>query len=544
MMSPNAFSGEEVCLTARDLALSFDNGVQLFANLSFTIAQQKVGLVGRNGIGKSQLLKMLTGEVRASQGQIRLHGGIGYLPQHFAHQPDALIADVLHVRQKIEALRAIEAGAADARFFDVLGDDWDIEARLHQLLTEIGLAKLDVDRPFASLSGGEATRVYLAGLMLQRPKLLLLDEPTNNLDMASRQALYRVLSSWRGGLLVVSHDRTLLNLMDRIMELSTLGLKQFEGNYDHYANQKAVEEDALQRNLKHARTTLKKTRQAAQKSQEKLQQRQAQGRRERGTGSQPKTVVNARKERSEGTASGLKKTAERQMTQQRQMLDDARKQVEALETIDVSMVAGKVPASKMVLEIRDLNFAYPGSDQPLLRNVNLKVSGPQRIWLKGANGCGKTSLMKLIQQAAHNPLPKASDPIRLGVKRVVYLDQHVRVLDPEKSIFDNFCTFQPDMQESEVRGRLARFLFRGDCVFKPVKQLSGGERLRAALACLFMHPDAPQLLLLDEPTNHLDLHAVAALEAILNQYQGALLVISHDAAFIKNIRIDRTLALG
>ncbi|CAM2006856.1 ABC-F family ATP-binding cassette domain-containing protein [Acanthopleuribacter pedis] len=539
---------ETAFLVADGVGFSFANGAALFADLSCSIGRRKVGLVGRNGVGKSHLLKLFTGDLAPTHGRVDRLGRIAYLPQNPRPAGDLLIADVLNVAPKITALHAIERGETDAVHFDVLDGDWDIEEQVARLLEDIGLAGLDQSRRFASLSGGEATRVRFAGLLLAKPDVLVLDEPTNNLDAASKDALYRLLQAWRGGALIVSHDRTLLNMLDRICALSTLGMKQYEGNYDHYVAQKAVEEEALRRDFKNAETALNKTKRALQKTKEKHEQRQAKGRKERRGGSQPKVVMNARRERSEGTSAALKKTADRQLSQQKEQLDAARMRVEALETMDVSMVGGAVPNGKMVLHLKDLAFTHPGAVRPLFSGINLTVTGPERVRIKGGNGSGKTTLMRLLEQAAgRDPQVSEATPwqgtLAVGVARVTYLDQHIAVLDAERSILANFRAVQPDMQESEVRWRLAKFLFRGDAAFKKVGVLSGGERLRAAMACLFAHADAPQCLLLDEPTNHLDLDAIQSLETMLRQFRGALVVITHDEPFAAAIGITRVLDL-
>jgi ATPase subunit of ABC transporter with duplicated ATPase domains len=538
---------EQAFIVAQEIGWVFPDGVKLFEGLSFAIEQRKIGLIGRNGVGKSQLLKILVGEAVPVHGSVACKGRVAYLPQNFEVERDVTLIDALQVRHKLDALHAIERGETDPQLFDQLADDWDIENRLKRMLVDIGLDHLDLNRGFNTLSGGEATRIILAGLMLQNPDLLVLDEPTNNLDVRSKAALYRMLSQWSGGLLVVSHDRTLLNRLDRMMELTTLGVKFYDGNYDAYVAQKAIEEEALQRELKHAQIELKKTKKEIQKNREKLQQKQAKGRRDRSSGSQPKTVMNAKREQSEATAASMNKTAERQLESQKKALESVRQQVEELEQIDVSLVQGEVPSGKVVLELQNLSLAYDGAGKALLQNFNLKIQGPERIWIKGPNGCGKTSLLKAFASAAtpaapgQDSLQVVADVIKVGVSRVVYLDQHIRVLNEGKSIIENFRTFQPKMLESKVRWCLAKFLFKGDAVFKKIRQLSGGERLRAAMACLFMHDEAPQLLLLDEPTNHLDLDAIASLEAILKHYRGALMVISHDETFIQKIHIDRTL---
>ena len=534
-------STDKTCfIAAHDLSWSMANGTLLFKQVSFSIGREKVGLVGRNGVGKTTLLKLIVGELSAPSHQLRVNGRFAYLPQNFRFNTTDTVADVLGVSDKLAALTAIHAGSVEEKWFDCLNEQWDIEQRIAQLLQALGLSYLDLDRRFNSLSGGEATRIYLAGLLLSDADVLILDEPTNNLDLQARQALYALVDQWEKTLIVVSHDRTLLNRMDRIIELSPLGTTSYGGNYDDYLLQSHQQREAMLKELSDAKAGLKKAKRTIQANKEKHEQKQARGKKQRRSGSQSKLLMDARKERSEKTRSRMTKSGgSAQLSSLQQCITDVWSELDESAVIEASFAPVSVAKGKVVLEVDNLTLGYQSTGHALIDSLSFTVIGPERVWLKGRNGCGKTTLLNTIQNAAK----KVTKGVHIGVKRVVYLDQHVNVLEKDASILENFRRFQPAMPESDIRLRLAQFLFRNDSVFQLIRDLSGGERIRAALACLFMHDAAPELLLLDEPTNHLDLDAIASLESTLNAYRGAILLVTHDESFARNIHIEREINL-
>jgi len=230
-------------LVGQDLSYSIGSR-QLFNNLTISFGKEKTGLIGRNGTGKSTLIKLLMGFLKPDAGSVYRNCKIGYLPQDFITYSYQSIADVLGIKRKLCSLERIESGDGSVHDYDIVGDDWDVVSRTEALFAKLGLSHLNLHRKMGSLSGGETTRVVFASLFLSRPDFLILDEPTNNLDRDSRQALYDLITEFKGGILVVSHDRKLLSLMDQIVELTSLGVKTYGGNYEQYVAQKESEQQA------------------------------------------------------------------------------------------------------------------------------------------------------------------------------------------------------------------------------------------------------------------------------------------------------------
>jgi ATPase subunit of ABC transporter with duplicated ATPase domains len=380
----------------------------------------------------------------------------------------------------------------------------------------------------------------LASLFLRRPELLLLDEPTNNLDRESRQALQAALAGWPGGLVVVSHDRALLRLMGRMVELTPKGPKSYGGNYDLYVAQRDAEAQAAREQLAAAAKELRRCRRDAQAARERQDRRNTRGARERDRGGMPRSLLNAMRETSARTTARLATTHDDRVAGAQGALAEARERVEQPRELAVCLPPVDLPAGKLVLELEGVCFRYPGSPRPLLDRFALRMAGPERVAIAGPNGSGKTTLLKLIEGG----LTPDAGTVRLGVHRWRCLDQRADLLIGGLSVLENFRRHAPARPEADCRMALARFLFRGDAVHRPAAALSGGERLRAALACVLGAAEPPQLLLLDEPTNHLDLPSLASLEQALCRYSGALLVISHDREFLDAVGVDRVIELG
>jgi ATPase subunit of ABC transporter with duplicated ATPase domains len=517
------------------MSFNLHDGTVLFNELTLAISRHKTGLVGRNGIGKSTLIKLILGELSPHSGSIQVEGRLAYVPQNLIYASDTTIAQVLGCEDKLNALQRIKQGSTDDRDYLMLEDDWDIEDRIQKQLAVFGLSSIPYHSQLKILSGGEKTRLLLARTFLSDADFLLLDEPTNHLDASARQELYHAIQQWEGGLIVISHDRMLLNLMEEIVELTTLGAACYGGNYDAYENQKTIEKSAKEKQLHDAKKLLQKAKATVQLSREKHEQKQSYGRELKRSGSIDKMAADSKKGRSERTQSKLLIKEERLMSQAGSQLQSIREKIEIDEVINVDLPATIVPNGKVILDIEGLVFAYPDAKNTIIKDFNLTVVGPERIALVGDNGSGKTTLIKLILQE----LQPKSGKIYVGTGLVSYLDQDASLLNPGLSILENFLYLNPDANENDAYRCLAQFLFRNISARKLVNDLSGGEKLRALLACDLMSSNPPQLLILDEPTNHLDLNSIASIESALRNYLGAMIVISHDQRFLENIGVTR-----
>lgn len=517
----------------------------LFSELSLSFLPEKYGVIGRNGVGKSTLLKLIVGELLPTAGSIQTEGKISFFSQETLNRPDVSVAAALGIAEKLQALQRINQGSIDEQDYAIVGDDWLLQEKTQQQMQAFSLQNITLDRPLASLSGGEQTRLFLVKAFLSGADYLILDEPTNNLDSSARQALYQAIINWPHGLIIASHDRELLNLMDKIIEISPLGVHIYGGNYEHYHQQKELEKNAAAQTLQTAKQIEKQAKRLVQERRERHEQAQAKGRNTRkaqiaGMGRIKNRIeLNSAKGRSERTQKKIIVQSERKINQVDQRIQDAREKIEHHQPLNINLSSTQVPNGKMILEIKNLSFQYPQHPKKIFENFSLHLQGPERVAILGDNGSGKTTLIKLIL-GEYAPV---TGSITLGTQRVNYLDQKLQMLSPELSVLDNFLHLNPDITDLDARYYLADFLFRNDAALKLVKHLSGGERLRAALACILMSSQPPQLLILDEPTNHLDLYTIATIESALQNYQGALIVITHDMTFLKNIDINRIIKI-
>lgn len=522
-------------ITATNLAWSTPDGRPLFANLDLSFGPERTGLVGRNGVGKTTLLKLIAGNLPPTAGAVSVQGRLAVLRQAVQVAADETLADLFGVAGDLAVLRRAEAGEATED--DLALADWTLEPRMAAALARLGLAAEPQTR-LAALSGGQRTRAGLAALVFAEPDVLILDEPTNNLDAEGRAAVAELLAGWRAGAVVVSHDRDLLETMDAIVELTALGATRYGGGWSAYRERKALELVAARGDLADAEKRLADLARTAQATAERKQRKDGAGRRKAAKGDAPKILLGMRKERSENTGGEQAKLAERRRDQALTAAADARERIEVLQPMSVTLPPTGLSPAKEVLKLEQVTAGYvPG--QPILRDVSLAITGPERVAVTGPNGGGKTTLLAVIA----GDLQPWAGQVRTFT-RFAMLDQRVGVLDPALSIRDNFRRLNPQAGENACRAALARFMFRADAALQVVGALSGGQLLRAGLACVLGAADPPPLLLLDEPTNHLDLDSIEAVEAGLRAYDGALLVVSHDEAFLQGVGITRRVRLG
>jgi ATPase subunit of ABC transporter with duplicated ATPase domains len=523
-------------VTLKHLSYTTPDNQPLFTGLDLAFGPHRTGLIGRNGTGKSTLLKLIAGELTPADGTIAVEGSIGVLRQSVQVDDGQTLADLLGVGDDLARLARLEAGEGSIE--DAGEADWTLPERIDAALAQTGLPALAPDRPLASLSGGQRTRLALAGLILSQPDMILLDEPTNNLDADGRAAVTQLLHNWRGGAIVVSHDRTLLNEMDVIVELTTLGAKTYGGNWDHYSERKAIELAAAEHGLSTAERKIGEIDRKLQMMAERKARKDSAGVRKARRGDIPRIMLGGMKDNAEKTGGENARLASRMRQEAAEAASEARSQVEILTPLSVKLAPTRLAAGKTIVQCDGLTGG-PVAGAPVIRDLSFTMIGPERVAITGPNGSGKTTLLRLLT----GELPPQAGTARI-LGRYALLDQTVSLLDPGLTIRDNFRALNPDADENTGRAALARFMFRADAALQLVGSLSGGEMLRAGLAATIGGTRPPELLILDEPTNHLDIGAIEAVEAGLRAYDGALLVVSHDRAFLENIGIDREIKLG
>ncbi|MGA0598389.1 ABC-F family ATP-binding cassette domain-containing protein [Enterovirga sp. CN4-39] len=517
------------------LSYSTPDGRLLFSDIDLTLGPVRTGLVGRNGVGKSTLLRLLYRELRPNAGSVMLHGRLGFLRQVVQQDLSQTIADLFGIQADLARLSRAERGEADAD--DLAAADWTLGARLDAALAGFDL-RIAPDTLLASLSGGQRTRAALAALTFAEPDFLLLDEPTNNLDRSGRDTVAEWLANWRKGALVVSHDRMLLESMDAIVELTASGVSRYGGGWSAYRAQKDLELAAAERDLSDALKEIAAATRAAQVASERKVRKDSAGARAAAKGGGPRILLGARKNRSEVTGGVRARQLERRTNDSNAAAASARERVVANTQLRAATTSTGLSDDRRVLTVREVTVGYR-ADKPVLRDVSLEIVGPERVAVVGPNGTGKSTLMRLLL----GTLKPWSGEVAVHVPFAM-LDQRVSLLDPRTTILDNFRRIAPGNSENACRASLARFQFRANAALQPVYSLSGGEMLRAGLACVLSPQAPPALLILDEPTNHLDTSSIEAVEEGLSAYDGALLVVSHDEPFLTAIAIDRRVALA
>lgn len=505
-------------ITLSALTYEHPDGTRVFEGLDATFTLGRTGLVGRNGSGKTTLLHLVAGDLRPRSGSVTVRSRVAFLRQDVTLDPAVTVAEVLGLAQVRRALRRIESGVGDTPDFAAVGDRWDIEERALALVHRLGLGRIihddsDFDRTVGNLSGGETMLLALTARLLDEPDVLLLDEPTNNLDAGGRSRLQEALDRFPGTVVVAGHDRDLLDRMDGIAELRDGHLRLFGCGYSEYEQIIAAEQETARAALRDARSDVRRQSRDLSAAESTIAQRQRYGRRMFEQKREPKIVMGARKRQAQESAGRYRREHEANLDSARAQLAHAQDAVRDDREIRVDVPETTVHQGTHV------------ADGPL------EIVGPERIALGGANGSGKTTLLDRIVEAG--PLV----PFAL-------LPQRLDIFDDALSVVENAERRAPHLPPQEIRARLARFLFRGSDGDVPVGALSGGERLRAALAIALAADPPPRLLLLDEPTNNLDLPSLEHLTQALCGFAGALVVVSHDNRFLDDINITRSVTLG
>lgn len=527
-------STSSLWLHARHLGHTLPDGRVLFSNLELVLHHGATALVGRNGIGKSLLARTLAGQLPPTHGQVERYGTVAYVAQR-STPGQGRVADLLGCAPQLEALQRIQAGSCAPADFDSLDNHWDLPQRLQQWFGRFGLDHVALETDRRQLSGGELARLDLIAALWRAPDHLILDEPSNHLDRAARRRLAEFIAQWPGGLLLISHDRALLEGVQEIHHLDTLGLHRYGGNYSAYAATRRREQELLATQLAQGKAALRRERHQQQELLQRQQQRLARGRRDRAHANQSKLLLDRQKERSDHSTARLADSQAARVQRHAGTVLALEQRMEVNADLRLELPAPPASGARTVVEVEGLWFGY---ERPLLCDLELRVLQGERLALHGANGSGKSTLLRLLIGV----LAAQAGRIRLHQPWVL-IDQHTALLDAAQSPLENFRRLAPGLKESDYHHRLARLRLEADCAMAPVRQLSGGERLKTALACALLGPNPCPLLLLDEPTNNLDLEAIHALETALNAYHGTLLVISHDEHFLAAIGITRELVL-
>ncbi|RDT54098.1 ABC transporter ATP-binding protein [Escherichia coli] len=505
----------------------FATGVTLFGPISLSLEPALCGLVGRNGCGKSRLLHLLAGRELPASGHIERFGSVAYVAQQHTVSPSTTLAELLGYDAVFAARRRIESGDYLPEDLERLEGFWDLEERLTAAFLDAALPPFIPARPAAELSGGERVRALLCAALMADADYLLLDEPTNHLDREGREWFYSRLSRRQGGTLVASHDRELLSQMPRILELSPAGLRNFGGNYADYQRQREAEQQAAYAALEHAATERRRTRQRLQKEHDASQRRSAQTLRTVDT----LNIASFERVKYKGAAKERTGTLRRQHREQNEALNttvaQARERIEEDAPVMFTLPGSQVAEGKQVLVMDNLVLPYGA---PSL--LNGRMDGPMRVALRGPNGCGKSTLLR-VMLGEEKPLAGAC---QVSVA-TAYLGQHLSRLDLSLSVLTHLNAGDTPLEEGVLRTRLAQLHLGAEKVTLPLATLSGGERLKAALACVLWRREATQLLLLDEPTNHLDLTSTQAIELALSTFPGAIVVVSHDEAFLQALHL-------
>ncbi|MBS1731309.1 MAG: ABC-F family ATP-binding cassette domain-containing protein [Bacteroidetes bacterium] len=527
-------------LILQNISYTHPNKDLLFSNINLTVNNhEKTALIGNNGAGKSTLLKIIAKELQPSNGQISVEAEPYFVPQVFGQFNHLTIAEALKIDKKLNALKKILDGSTNEENFNLLNDDWAIEERCNDALQYWQLTDLDLSLKMEALSGGQKTKVFLAGISIHQPELVLLDEPSNHLDIASRQLLYDFIQSTKSSLIAISHDRKLLNLLNTVCELSEHGIKVYGGNYDFYKEQMQIENNALSQEIQSKEKALRKAKEKERGTLERQQRLDNRGKGKQEKAGVARIMMNTLRNNAENSTSKLKSVHAEKIGGISQNLQELRSSLPDIDKMKFGFDNSALHKGKVLVTATNINFSY--NTQPLWKdNLNFQITSGERIALKGQNGSGKATLIKLIL----GEIELQTGTIYRADNKAVYIDQDYSLLDNKLKVYEQAQQFNVSaLQEHEIKIRLNRFLFTKDDWDKSCSALSGGERMRLLLCYLTINSKSPDIIIFDEPTNNLDIQNVEILTTAINEYQGTLIVVSHDETFLEQINIERTIEL-
>jgi len=533
---------KEFMLSLQNISYTHPNKDILFSNINLTVNNHdKIAIIGNNGIGKTTFLKIIAKELLPSSGQLDVESDPYYIPQIFGQYNHLTIAQALRIADKLNALKEILEGSIREENFNLLNDDWTLENRCDEALDYWQLKGLDLSEKMGTLSGGQKTKVFLAGIFIHKPQLILLDEPSNHLDTSSRQLLYDFMeSSTKSTLVLVSHDRKLLNLSGIVGELGKHGIRIYGGNYDFYEVQKQIEHHALNQNIQNKEKALRKAEGRERETLERQQKLDTRGKRKQEKSGVARIMMNTLRNNAENSTSKLKSVHAEKIDGMTQELQDLRTMLPDLDKMKFGFDHSPLHKGKILFVATNINFAY-NTTRIWRENLSFQIVSGERIALKGQNGSGKTTLIKLVS----GDLEPQTGAVYRAKNKSVYIDQDYSLLDKTQKVYEQAQQFNNSAwQEHEIKTRLNHFLFTRDDWDKPCNVLSGGERMRLMLCCLTIGRKSPDIIIFDEPTNNLDMQNVEILTEAINEYQGTIIVVSHDETFLERINIERIIELN
>jgi ATPase subunit of ABC transporter with duplicated ATPase domains len=508
---------EKSILVAENLAYQLSVEKTLFNKVNLSVETgQRIALVGRNGIGKSTLFKILAGEIIPTHGCVSCHGVISYLPQISTIKPQ------------------ITADTGLNFLMSVCDEWWEIA----EILQSQFQTHLDLSLPIANLSGGELTKLLLAIAWAQSPDLLLLDEPTNHIDLAALESLRQFLVNFPGAYIIVSHKPFFLDQVTQVTwELTPTGIKVYGGNFSSYRQQQEIELAAAMRSHEIAKKQLKRVQTTAMQEQQRAAQAHRSGRAQFLKGSVDKISAGVMKTKAEKSSGNAKKKHDVSVAKAQQKVVDTKVKTTKISSIELEQTSHK---RCNLIHIQGANLWV--SERLLIQNIQLHISSGDRLTIVGANGSGKSTLAKAIlgRETPSIILTSGEVMVAPGIK-AVYLDQTYELVNRQQTILENMQAANPSLSYQQLRQQLGHFLFKYDDVHKSASVLSGGELARLAISMISI--SEIDLLILDEPTNNLDIETVTQMITGINEYQGALWVISHDIDFLRRININQSYKL-
>lgn len=529
-------------LTIQNISYTHPDKTLLFSNINLTVnPNEKIALIGNNGSGKTTLLKIIAGELQSSGGILKKDAKPYYIPQIFGLYDHLTIAEALQIDQKLDALHEILNGNVSEKNYELLDDDWTIEERCTAALNEWQLSDLELLQKMESLSGGQKTKVFLAGISIHQPELILLDEPSNHLDIRGRQYLYDFIENTKCTLLVVSHDRKLLNHLNMVCELTKNGITVYGGNYDFYKEQKQIRANALTQDIQSKEKALKKAREKERETIERRQKLDAHAKKSLANAGLPKIVANTLRNSAERSTAKIENAHSEKTENISQELQELRSSLPGIDKMKFGFDDSALHQGKILFTATDINFSYENGKYVWSEPLSLQITSGERIAIKGTNGSGKTTLINII---LGNFIPKTGTATT-AESRSIYIDQDYSLINSKLTIYEQAAQFNTSaLHEHEIKIRLNRFLFTKEDWDKPCATLSGGERMRLMICCLNIAAKSPDIIVLDEPTNNLDIQNIEILTRAINEYQGTLLVISHDETFLEQVNIERVISVN